>query len=209
VPGAYPVSLIVSGRRCLVVGGGRIAARKAAGLLECGAVVHVVAEDVGAELRALADPWPAALTWEERPYRATDVEGGYWVVISATASPEVNAAVAADAEEAQVWVNAADDPASCSFFVPSVARRGPISVAVSTGGTSPALAAWLRRRIEAGLGPEYAELARLLGDARNALQASGRSTEGANWQAALDSDMLDLIRAGHVGLAKERLQECL
>lgn len=206
---AYPVSLIVDGRRCLVVGGGQVAARKVAGLADCGARVEVVAESAHPELRALAAARPGQVVVEERRYRQGSDLSAYWLVVTATDDPAVNAAVAADAEEARVWVNAADDPSACSFTLPSVARRGPISVAVSTEGTSPALAAWLRRRFADELGPEYEELAGLLAEARNEIRAAGRSTERANWQAALDSDMLELIRAGQVGLARERLQRCL
>ena len=108
-----------------------------------------------------------------------------------------------------MWVNSADDPASCSFMLPSIVRRGPITLAVSTGGRSPALARWLRARISDELGPEYEVLAEILGDQRDAIRAQGRSTEGLAWQSALESDILDLIRAGHIDQARERLQACL
>ena len=198
----YPVNLIVAGRRCLVVGGGSVAARKAAGLLACGAEVHVIAASPGPQVTALGVPV------ERRPYRAGDIDG-YRLVIAATDDSAVNRAIFEAGEAAGVWVNSADDPASCSFTLPSVVRRGPIMVTVATGGRSPALAAWLRDRIEAGLGPEYEVLLSLLAEAREAIQASGRSTEQADWQNVLDSDMLELIQAGHPDLARERLQTWL
>ncbi|HEV7888043.1 MAG TPA: bifunctional precorrin-2 dehydrogenase/sirohydrochlorin ferrochelatase [Acidimicrobiales bacterium] len=203
----YPVNLVVAGRRCLVVGGGRIAARKAEGLLACGAVVHVVGAEVGEEVRALDAAWDG-VTWEERPYARGDV-AGYRLAIAATDDRAVNAAVYEDGEAAGVWVNSADDPLSCSFTLPSVVRRGPLTVAVSTGGHSPAVATWLRGRLEAEFGPEYEVLVELLSAERQALKAAGRSTEGLDWQRALESDMLTLIRAGKVQEAKERLQACL
>lgn len=199
----YPVNLLVAGRRCLVVGGGRVAARKAAGLVACGALVDVVATEVGPEVRALD-----GVSWEQRPYRSADV-AGHRLVITATGVPEVDAAVAADAEAAGVWVNSADDPANCTFILPAVVRRGPVVVAVSTGGHSPALAAWLKDRLGAEIGPEYEVLAALLSEQRDAVRAGGRSTEGLDWRSALDSDMLDLIRTGRLQQAKERLQACL
>jgi siroheme synthase-like protein len=199
----YPVNLIVEGRRCLVVGGGNVAARKAAGLRACGADVHVVAPAIGDAMRRVD-----GVTWEERPYRAGDV-AGYRLAVAATGDPDVNRAVFDDGEAVGVWVNSADDPASCSFTLPSVARRGPVTVTVSTGGHSPALAAWLRERFEAQLGPEYETLVDLLATERAALQAAGRSTEDADWKRALDSDMLELIRAGQIMSARERLQACL
>jgi precorrin-2 dehydrogenase/sirohydrochlorin ferrochelatase len=121
----------------------------------------------------------------------------------------VNAAVYADGEARRTWVNAADDPLSCSFTLPSVVRQGPVMVTVATGGHSPALATWLRQHVAQELGPEYAELAAILAEARADLQAQGKTTEGLSWLSAIDSGMLDLIRLGDVGRAKERLQACL
>ena len=198
----YPVNLILEGRPVLVVGGGAVAARKAAGLLACGADVHVIASSPGPEVTAL----PVAL--ERRPYRTGDVDG-YRLVIAATDDPETNRAVYRDADSAGTWINSADDPDRCTFTLPSVVRRGPLMVTVSTGGRSPALATWLRWRLEEQLGPEYEVLLELLSATREEIRASGRSTEEADWRNLLDSDMLDLIRAGQVDLARERLQTWL
>jgi siroheme synthase-like protein len=201
----YPVNLIVAGQRCLVVGGGPVAARKAAGLLACGAVVHVIAAAAGPDVRALL---AQRATVEERPLRPGDT-AGFRLVIAATDDREANRVIFEEAERAGIWINSADDPASSSFTLPSVVRQGPVAVAISTGGRSPALAAWLKRRIEAELGPEYEILAGLLSEARDGLKAVGRSTEEVDWQTALDSDMLSLIRAGEIARARERLQACL
>lgn len=202
----YPANLVLDGRRVLVVGAGAVAARKVEGLLACGADVTVVAPAVGAEVQALADADRVRL--EPRPYRTDDLDGA-WLAVTATDDPAVNRAVFDDGEARRVWVNAADDPRSCSFTLPSVVRQGPVMVTVATGGHSPALATWLRRHVAGELGPEYAVLARLLAEARAELQAEGRSTEGLNWLSAIDSGMLELIRLGDVGRAKERLQACL
>jgi siroheme synthase-like protein len=185
-----------------VVGGGRVARRKAEGLLACGAEVVVVASRISDEVRALG------LACEERPYERGDA-AGFRLVITATDDPAVNRAVFEDAEGAGVWVNSADDPANCSFTLPAVARRGPVTIAVGTQGQSPALASWLRDRLAEGVGPEYEALARLLSTERDALRESGRSTEGLDWHKALDSGMLELVRAGRIEEAKERLQACL
>ena len=199
----YPVNLVVAGRRCLVVGGGRVAARKAAALAACGAAVHVVAPSVSDEVRAVP-----GVTWDERPYEQGEV-AGYRLAMAATDDPVVNHAVYEDGEAAGVWVNSADDPANCSYTLPAVVRQGPIVVAVSTGGRSPALATWLRRKFEGELGPEYVTLLDLLEERRTSLREDGVPTEGLNWQEALDSGMLDLVRAGRVAEARERLQACL
>ena len=199
----YPVGLVVDGRRCLVVGGGRIAARKVEGLRSCGAIVHVVAPEVSAEIRGLS-----GVTFDEREYRPADLEGAR-LVITATGVPAVDQQVFDDAEAAGIWANSADDPDRCSFTLPATLRRGPVLVTTSTGGHSPALATWLRDRIGDRVGPEYEVLVELLSDARAEVQAAGRSTEGLDWHKALDSEMLELIRAGLITEARERLRSCL
>ncbi len=199
----YPVNLSVQGRRCLVVGGGAVAARKVDGLLDAGASVHVVAERVSQEIRSRP-----GVSWEERAYRPADLDG-CWLVVAATDDRDVNGAVYREGERAHVWVNGADDPEHCSFTLPSVVRRGSLLLTVSTGGRSPALSSWLKGRLEERIGPEYETLLDLLASQRQVLKAEGRTTEGLDWQKALDSDMLDLIRTGDLTSARERLQTCL
>ncbi len=198
----YPVSLVVAGKRCVVVGGGAVAARKVAALVDAGAEVVVVAPEICPEIRAMP------VERVERPYHRGDLNLA-WLAIAATDDPRTNRQVHADGRDARVWVNAADDPEACAFTLPAVLRRGPVSVAVSTGGHSPALAGWLRDQVAAQLGPEIGRLAELLSEARDELQAAGRSTEGLDWRRALDSDMLELIRKGQMAQARERLQACL
>lgn len=197
----YPVNLVVEGRRVLVVGGGRVAAGKVRRLVESGADVTVVAPDISDEIAAMN------VTLERRPYAHGEV-AGYRLAITATGTP-VDAQVFAEGEAASVWVNAADDPAHCSFTLPAVARRGPISVAVSTDGLSPALASWLRGRFESELGPEYETLLGILLERRQALRSEGTPTEGLAWREALDSGLLELVKQGRIVEARERLQACL
>jgi precorrin-2 dehydrogenase/sirohydrochlorin ferrochelatase len=199
----YPVNLVLAGRQCLVVGGGKIALRKVEGLLSCGARVRVVAPRITPELRMLTE-----VMFDERRWRPEDL-AGVWLVIAATDDPAVNSAVYEAGERERIWVNGADDPANCSFTLPSVVRRGDLQIAVSTGGRSPALASWLRRRLEGEIGPEYSDLLEILATERDGLKAAGVSTEGLDWRSALDSDMLDLIRTGDLAHARERLQTCL
>jgi precorrin-2 dehydrogenase/sirohydrochlorin ferrochelatase len=198
----YPVNLVVEGRPCLVVGGGAVAAEKAAALVGCGAEVHVVGERVGPEVRALP------VTWEERSYSVGEISG-YRLAVAATGSPSTNKAVYDDGEAAGVWVNSVDDPDNCSFTLPAIIRRGSLMVTVSTAGRSLAVASWLKERLGAEMGPEYGVLLDLVATEREAVRARGRSTEGLNWQKALDSDMLELIKNGQVADARERLQACL
>jgi precorrin-2 dehydrogenase / sirohydrochlorin ferrochelatase len=157
---------------------------------------------MGPEVRALP------VTWEERSYSPGEVSG-YRFVVAATGSPATNKAVFEDGEAVGVWVNSVDDPDNCSATMPAIMRRGSLMVTVSTGGRSPAVASWLKQRLADEIGPEYEVLVDLLAAEREAVRADGRSTEGLNWQKALDSDMLELIKNGQVADARERLQACL
>ncbi len=198
----YPVNLVVAGRRVLVIGGGRVAAEKVRGLLHAGAVVHVVAPELGEEVRSLG------VTWDERPYERGEV-AGYRLAVACTDDPTTNQAVFDDGEAAGVWVNAADDPERCSYTLPARLDRGRVLVTVSTGGHSPALATWLRDQLAGHVGEEVDTLAGLLAEARADLLAEGRSSLGANWRTALDSGMLDLVRAGRTDEARELLRATL
>ena len=199
----YPVNLRLTGRRCLVVGGGRVALAKVQGLLAAGALVRVVALEVDDELAALP-----GVEIERRPYVRGELTNERFVV-AATDDPAVNRAVFDDGEACGVWVNAADDPEHCSATLAATVRRGPLVVTVSTGGHSPAMAAWMRRRLEAELGPELGVLTELVAEVRAELRARGLPTEGLAWQEAIDSGMLELVREGNLAEAKERLQACL
>ena len=204
--GGYAVSLDLTGRRCVVVGAGRIAARKIDGLLAAGADVHVVAPSAHPGVRDLATA--GRLTLHERPFAPDDLDDA-WLVTVAAGDPAVDRAVATAAAARRVWCNAADDAAVGTLTRTPEVRRGDLVVTVGTGGASPALAAWLRDRIGAALGPEWADLVDLCAEARRDLQATGRPTESADWQRALDSGILDLIRSGQRAAAKELLQTCL
>jgi len=183
-----------------VVGGGPVAARKAADLLECGAEVTVVAPELDPALVALAGS-THRLRLERRPYRAGEA-ATYRLVVTATGVPEVDRLAAADAEAAGIWVNSADDADHCTFFLPSVHREGAVTVSVSTGGASPALAAWLRRRLGGSLGPDLDVLASLLEEGRRALRSAGQPTAAVDWTALLDGELPGLVRAGRVTEAR-------
>jgi precorrin-2 dehydrogenase len=210
----YPVGLVVRGRRCLVVGGGRVAARKVASLLECGASVTLVAPEAHEALGLLAASGAIAaiegppLEVQLRPYHRGEA-AGYRLVITATGDSAVDAAVHHDAEEAGVWVNSADDPAHCSFVLPAVWRQGPVSVAVSSGGNSPALASWVRDQLSEDLGLGLGTLAELLGEARQRLRAAGRSTEEVDWRGLLQGPLLGLVAAGRLEEARRLLDTAL
>jgi siroheme synthase-like protein len=131
------------------------------------------------------------------------------LVITATDSAEVNRSVFEDGEANNVWVNAADEPASCSFTLPAIARRGPLMVAVSTGGHSPALGTWLRGHVEAELGPEYEDFVVVLSKLREEVKSSGGSTEDLGWQEAFRNGVMDLVRRGDIYGAELLLRQRL
>ncbi len=159
----FPVSLKVGGERCLVVGGGAVAARKARSLLRAGARVTAVSP-------SFVPRFPRVRRLR-RAFRAADV-GGALLVIAATDDPRANRAVHAACRRRGIPVNVVDVPGLCTFIVPSVARRGSVTVAVSTGGLSPSLARALRARIEAVLPASLGRLARSVGGRRRVLLRS-------------------------------------
>lgn len=207
----YPVNLIVDGRRCLVVGGGPVALHKVRGLVGAGARVTVVAPELEPEIVELARgaaTGDAEVVAETRPYRRGEA-AGYRLVVAASGDPAANQQVYDDAEAAGVWVNSADDPERCTVTLPARLRQGRLTVTVSTAGHSPAVAAWLRDRLAEELGPEYDQLIGLLSEERTRMQSEGRSTEDLDWRSALDSGILELVRAGRLEAARERLRSCL
>jgi precorrin-2 dehydrogenase len=155
----YLACLDLNGRRCLVVGGGKVGLEKAKGLLDCGAVVTVVAPQIEHELERLP------VRWRRKRYETADLEGSV-LVVAATPARSVNRRVFQDAEARSMFVNVVDTPDLCTFILPAVHRRGPIALAVSTGGASPALAKRLRDELGARIGEEHVALARRLRDLR-------------------------------------------
>jgi siroheme synthase-like protein len=194
----YPVVLDVAGRRCLVVGGGPVAARKAAALVDCGAVVTVVAPSLSGEMAHLEQSLDAV---ERRPYQAGDA-AGFRLVVTATGDPDVDAAVFADAEDRGIWCNSADDRAHSSFILPAIHRDGAVTVAVSTGGMSPALASWLRTHLGDLSGDGLGSLAQLLAEARDELRRQGRRSDSVDWTALLDGPLPTLVAAGDLDNAR-------
>jgi len=162
----FHVCLRLSGQRVLVVGGGAVAEGRCDELLAVGANLHVVAPAVTPRLALLSSENRLAL--ELRPFRAGDVRGHHLAFV-ATDDLDVSRAVAAEARSLGILINAADIPELCDFTLPSVGRKGPISVAVSTDGQAPALAARLRRDFVARVGHEHVQLARLVGWMRQRL----------------------------------------
>ena len=202
--GYFPITLNVANKPTTVVGGGFVAERRVESLLKCDAVITVITPTVSDRLGILANE--EKITLHRRAYRSGDARGAL-MVLAATDDSEVNALVAADARDVGILVNVADDPSRCDFIMPAVVRRGDLSVAISTGGKSPALAARLREKLSAVLGPEYGRLLDILGGLREDLR--GRFEDPADRKAVhyrlVDSEALRLIREG----AETGLVRCL
>jgi siroheme synthase-like protein len=189
----YPVFLNLTGKRCVVIGGGAVAERKVERLLQAGAIVTVISPKQTERLTAWAGEKRIEL--RSRRYQAGDLRGQK-LAFAATGDEEINQAVFREGRRSSVWVNAADDPVNCDFILPSVLRRGELTVAVSTGGTSPALSRQIREELESYFSGEYAPLAEIAAEARRDLKQNGSRAGAEAWRKALDRSLRRLVRDG-------------
>jgi siroheme synthase-like protein len=196
----YPVFLDLAGKRCVVIGGGQLAAQKARGLVEAGASVDVFAAQPAPEMLDM----PVAVF--RRPYRRGDLAGAR-LAIDAAGDTAQTADIRAEADAEGVLLNVMDAPASCDFIAPAVVRRGQLQVAISTSGESPYLAAALRRRLEAELGDEWREFVKLVGEVRRDLRRRGvpLARQTRIYARLMDSSILDLLREGAVAAARREI----
>jgi precorrin-2 dehydrogenase len=160
----YIACLRLSGRRCVVVGGGEIGLEKVEGLLACDGEVTLIAPEAVPELHSLARE--GSIRWERRPYAGPADLQGVFIAIAATNDTDVNIAVFEDAERRAMLVNVVDVPPLCNFILPAIVRTGPLAIAISTAGASPALAKRMKREIAEQFGEPYARLAVLLNEVR-------------------------------------------
>ena len=165
----YIACLRLTGRSCLVVGGGEVGLEKVEGLLACDADVTLVAPEVVPELLELAEE--GSIRWERRGFEPGDLEGRF-LAIAATSETDVNISVYDEAERRAMLVNVVDVPPLCNFILPAIVRAGPLAIAISTAGASPALAKRMKREIAEAYGEPYARLAVLLNDARGWAKAT-------------------------------------
>jgi len=199
----YPVFLNVRGKRCVVVGGGEVAMRKAKILLEHGAMVEVVSPDLCPELSQLARA--KVISVLSKDCEPEDLKGVF-MVIAATAGSNTNKEIADEARRQKILVNVVDNAEQSDFIVPSCLYRGDLSIAVSTTGKSPALARKVRTRLEQYFGEEYASLTDLIGEVRTELKEEGITVSSDAWQKALDLDsLIKLLQNGQRKKAKTAL----
>lgn len=196
----YPIFLNIQGKRCVVIGGGKVSLRKAKMLLDCGANVFVISPKPHPDIAKLSKE--RAIHLIQRDYEAQDLKGAV-IAIVCTDVKEVNRKVADEAKKAGILVNVADDPEPSDFIIPAFFRRGNLTVAVSTSGVSPALARKIRTKLEKSFGEEYASLLSLIGEVRSTLKEKGYIVDAEAWQEALDLDLLiQLVRSGQRKKAK-------
>ena len=200
----YPVYLNLTGRRCVIIGGGGVAEGKIARLLDSGAEICVISPDATPGIRQFAAD--GALRWEQRHYRPGDLEGAF-IAIAATNVREVNRRIFEEAETRGVMLNAVDDPPNCSFIAPSIVQRGPVTLAISTGGVSPALARKLRESLQASSELAWADLAGVMAAARASLRERGLLTaiDPERWQSCLTPELLKMAQSGQESEALEIL----
>jgi len=199
----YPVFLDLKGKRCMVVGGGSVAERKVRTLLECQASITVISAKLSTGLQQLAEEGTIQVI--RRNYRDGDLDDAF-LVIAATDDATVNAAVADQGGKQPTLINVVDDPKASIFIVPSVVRRGDITIAIGTAGKSPALARKIRTNLEAALPPEYASLASIVSEVRQELAQKQISVDGDTWQRCLDIDLLlGMVKKGQLDEARKTL----
>jgi precorrin-2 dehydrogenase/sirohydrochlorin ferrochelatase len=200
----FPVNLDITGRKCTVVGGGGVAARKVATLLDCGAKVLVISPELTGELRELRQS--ERIDWLARPYRRGDLRGAF-LVIAATDDGLVQENVFTEAEENGQLINVADVPPRCNFILPATVKRADLTIAISTAGKSPALARKLRQKLEGMIGPEYGTLTEIMGLLRGEVLGLGLSHQENKiiFAALLHEQFAEWIKQGNWDMIKKHI----
>lgn len=189
----YPINLDIRNRKCLVIGGGGVGTRKVATLLDCGAAVFVVSPEVTPKLQDLSNNGNVSL--EKRAFRPSDLDGAF-LVIGATDDEVLNRTIHLEAERLGILCNIADRPDVCNFILPSIVKRGDLTISISTSGKSPAFAKKLRKDLEAEFGEEYAEFLQLMGGIREKLLAEKHEPEAHKhlFEALINKGLVDMVK---------------
>ena len=206
MPRYYPAFIDVRGRDCVVIGGGELGEEKVVKLLECDANVVVISSEVTSVVSDMASR--GVVEWIRRDYVYGDLARAF-IAIANTGDPEMDSQIYKEAEERNVILNVVDVTHLCTFIAPSVARRGEVTVATSTGGASPALARTFREKLESSRILEYADLAPVLAKARAELRRKGLRVSPDHWQTRITEELLDTVQAGEFDSAFDTLMEGL
>ena len=204
----FPVSLDIRGRRCLVIGGGRVAERKVLGLLDYGAKVTVISPELTPLLAELRQK--EKISWLPRLYEKGDLADAF-LVIAATDDEKAQEEIHAEAAEHNILLNVADVPKWCNFILPATVRRGELTISISTSGNSPALARRLRQDMETRFGPEYGPLLELLGCLRPVVLGQGKphSENKIIFEKLLHPDLLTWLNAADWDMIKDHIRAVL
>ncbi|GAB4361226.1 MAG: siroheme synthase CysG [Gammaproteobacteria bacterium] len=204
-----PIFCDLKGRPVLVVGGGEVAARKVALLLQAQARVTVIAPRLGRTLQEMSDD--GQVEWIERPFQPADLENAYALVYAATDSADINQQVSEEAKSKNIPVNVVDNPALCTFIMPAIVDRSPVVAAVSTGGASPVLARLIRARLESSIPAGFGRLARLVSRFRDRVKE--RFTDGearrAFWEGVLQGPIAEQVFSGQDAAAEAALDQAI
>ncbi len=198
----YPVFLDLKDKHCVIIGGGKIGEHKIRPLLDCGAKITVISPEVTEGIQEAATR--GDITLVIRKYNEGDLKGAA-LAIAATNVRSVNKGIASEAERERVVLNVVDDAELCTFIAPAIVKKGAVTVALSTGGASPALARKLREGLENSEALEYAELAGVLSTARKELRQRGITVDPDRWQECITGDLIDLVKAGRDEAAVEKV----
>ena len=198
----YPVYLNLRGKTCVIIGGGKVAEGKIAKLRDSGASVRLISLEVTPGLRQLAAD--GNIEWHEREFRSGDLNGAF-IAIAATDQRAVNQRIFEEAESLGVLLNAVDDPPRCTFIAPSIVQRGPVTLAISTGGASPALARKLRESLSAAPEMDWADVTNVLARARKHLKETKTVVDPQRWQCCLTPQLLELAKSGREDDAVDQL----
>lgn len=204
----FPIYLNLSGKNCLVIGGGPVAERKVENLLEYEANIKLVSPQVENKIKEWSRD--GIITWLPREFAAQDLDGIFMVFV-ATNDGAVNQQVVELCRQRGILANAVDDPPNCDFFIPSLIRRNSLVVAISTEGKSPLFARKLREELEDVITPEYGEFVEILGELRTQIK-HGVLDIGLRkkiFENLVNSDILNLLKAGEKEKARERIEQCM
>ena len=204
--GFYPIFFDLNRRCCVVFGGGAVAERRVEGLLASGADLTLISPVVTDRLKKLAAQ--GAIRYLERGYEPGDL-AGFELVFVATDDGAVNLAVFSEARSRAIWVNSADDPGNCDFILPAVIRRGDLSIAISTGGASPAATRMIREELEEYFTADYARLVQIAGEVRRSLRDKSIVSSPRAWNEALNGEFRRLVKEDQTARAKELLLKTL
>jgi len=202
----YPVGLKLEGKKCVVIGGGRVAERKVSSLLSCGARVRVISPALTSRLSRLIKK--GKIEYRKRNYQPRDLSGAL-LAIAATDDEEMNSRISSQAGKRGVLVNVVDSPGECTFIVPSSLKRGALTINISTDGVSPALSRNIRRQLEKNYGREYGDFLRMMAGLRLKVLREVKDSRKRKkiFRSLVESDILELIRKGERSEARERIEE--